>query len=68
MKSFSENSRNFRVQTSNAMKAHSAKLLHVLLKAIPIEEGFNCSQGCCSFSIPIDSTMGDDADPLSKEL
>jgi hypothetical protein len=51
------------------MKAHSAKLLHVLLKAIiPIEKGFNCSQRCCPSSIPIDSTMGDDADPLSKEL
>jgi len=50
------------------MKAHSAKLLHVLLKAIPIEEGFNCSQGCCPSSMSIDSTMGDDAGPLSKEL
>jgi hypothetical protein len=50
------------------MKAHLAKLLHILLKAIPIEEGFNCSQGCCPFSMPIDSTMGDEADSLSKEL
>jgi hypothetical protein len=51
------------------MKAHSAKLLHVLLKAITIEEDFNCSQGCCcTSSMPIDSTMSDDADPLSKEL
>jgi hypothetical protein len=50
------------------MKAHSAKLLHVLLKAMPIEEDFNCSQGCCPSSMPIDSTMSDDADSLSKEL
>jgi hypothetical protein len=50
------------------MEAHSAKLLHVLFKAIPIEESFNCSQGCCPSSMHIDSTMSDDADPLSKEL
>jgi hypothetical protein len=44
------------------------KLFHVLLKAIPIEEDFNCSQGCCPSSMLIDSTVSDDADPLSKEL
>jgi hypothetical protein len=53
---------------SNAMKANSAKLLYVLLKEIPREEGFNCAQGCCPSSMPIDSTMGGDADPLSKEF